>query len=340
MILAMQNIYPKSEKSNDSLRVPRVLRRRIRVAAILSALGLWGMLAPGAVGKAGAEEPISEVCATCHEEESRQWKASGHSRSLNGVFQAEWERRGKAWQCLVCHVSQYDRKTGHFSQDGVSCESCHGVMTEEHPGEKQMVLPVDSQVCQSCHGMTWGEWRISAHGQGNIRCFDCHKMHDMGLRRNNPDEMCGSCHPKRLNDFAHATHRIEGLHCITCHMPEQAGVRTKIEGTGVREHMFSVGAKPCSDCHRETVHDGHEVATLESRVERLEGASGDDLHERIVALTTRAQDFKERLDANKKVIPWIVALSFLLGGFSGASVLWFVSRRGKRGEEDRPFEKQ
>jgi len=303
---------------------------------ILTTLTLAGMLALDDVNTAAGEEPISEVCGACHEEETRQWRSSSHALSLNAEFLAEWERRGKEWECLVCHTSRYDRKTGHFDRDGVSCESCHGAMTEDHPLEKQMVLPVDSEVCQTCHTLTWGEWRISAHGQENIRCFDCHKMHRMELRKDDPDQMCGSCHPRRLNDFAHATHRIKGLHCITCHMPEQLGVRTKIEGTGVRGHMLSVGAKPCSNCHRETVHDSGEMATLEKRLERLEETSDEDLQKRAAALSSRADKLAESLDANRRVLPWLVAIAFVLGGFSGASAYWFKTRKVRKGEDEEP----
>jgi hypothetical protein len=67
-------------------------------------------------------------------------------KTMNDISCNEWQR-GQKWECLVCHTSQYDRKTDKFSHEGVSCESCHGAMKEDHPDKSKMVLPVTSEVC-------------------------------------------------------------------------------------------------------------------------------------------------------------------------------------------------
>jgi hypothetical protein len=267
----------------------------------------------------------------CHDAETKEWAASPHAQTMNDVFLNEWTNEGKKWECLVCHVSQLDRKTGTFSHEGISCESCHGAAKDDHPDKSKMALPVTSEVCQSCHAITYGEWRVSAHGQKNIRCFDCHKMHQMQLRKDQPDQMCGTCHTDRLKDFSHATHSLEGLHCLSCHMPEVKGAGMKIRGLGVRGHTFGVGAETCANCHRDMVHASHEHATLTEEVDRLKAATPEKLTARLDELEKETVKSREMLAANRRVFPPVVGLSFLLGIFLGVALPHF--RRRKRGEK-------
>ncbi len=280
--------------------------------------------------RADVEEKESDRCVLCHEQETKEWQASPHSQTMNDIFLNEWTNEGKKWECLVCHTSQFDRQTGKFSHDGISCESCHGALKEDHPDTSKMGLPVTSEVCESCHAITYGEWRVSAHGQKNIRCFDCHKMHEMKLRKDQPDQMCGTCHTERLKDFSHATHAIEGLHCLSCHMPEVKGAGMKIRGLGVRGHTFGVGAETCAGCHRDMVHASHERATLNEEVKQLKAATPEKLKEQLDQLETDSVKMKEELQANRRVFPPVVALSFLLGIFLGVALPHF--RRKKRQE--------
>ncbi|MGD1019588.1 MAG: multiheme c-type cytochrome [Verrucomicrobiia bacterium] len=281
------------------------------------------------VARADDEDKESDRCVLCHEQETKDWQASPHSQTMNDIFLNEWTNEGKKWECLVCHTSQFDRQTGKFSHDGISCQSCHGTMKEDHPDKSKMALPVTSEVCQGCHAITYGEWRVSAHGQKNIRCFDCHKMHEMKLRKDDPDQMCGTCHTERLKDFSHATHSIEGLHCLSCHMPEVKGVGMKIRGLGVRGHTFGVGAETCANCHRDMVHASHERATLNEEVKQLKAATPEKLKEQLDQLETEGAKMKEELQANRRVFPPVVGLSFLLGIFLGVALPHF--RRKKQG---------
>jgi hypothetical protein len=277
------------------------------------------------------EQKESDRCVVCHDAETKEWAASPHAQTMNDVFLNEWTNEGKKWECLVCHTSQFDGKTGKFSHEGISCESCHGAAKDDHPDKSKMALPVTSEVCQSCHAITYGEWRVSAHGQKNIRCFDCHKMHQMQLRKDQPDQMCGTCHTDRLKDFSHATHSLEGLHCLSCHMPEMKGVGMKIRGLGVRGHTFGVGAETCANCHRDMVHASHERSTLTEEVKELKAATPEKLTARLDELEKETVKSREMLAANRRVFPPVVGLSFLLGIFLGVALPHF--RRRKRGEK-------
>jgi hypothetical protein len=275
----------------------------------------------GTFASAAEQEKASDRCALCHEQETKEWLASPHARTINDSFLGVWEKEGKKLECLVCHTSQIDRKTGEFSRDGVSCESCHGTISPDHPGEgNKAKLPVTSEVCQSCHSVTFGEWRISAHGQKNIRCIDCHKMHHMELRKEDPDQMCGSCHTERLKSFSHATHASKGLHCISCHMPEVMNGGLKIKGAGLRGHTFGVGAETCANCHREMVHSGGELATLQQEVQQLKLAAPETLQKQLATAQDDAAKLRESVQANRRVFAPLIGLSFLLGAFFGFAI--------------------
>lgn len=284
----------------------------MRLTRLLMIAGLFAGTALAA--EEGAE---SDTCGLCHEQATKEWTTSPHASAVNSQFLQIWKQQGTNWGCLVCHTSQYDRKTGKFSQAGVSCESCHGPAKEDHPDKAKMALPVTSEVCQSCHSIAYGEWRISAHGQKNIRCFDCHKMHEMKQRKDDPDAMCGTCHAEQLKDFTHATHHAQGLHCITCHMPELTPGGLKIEGIGGRGHTFTVGAETCIRCHRDRVHQSHEAATLESEITRLKAAVSPEQGKRLRTLEDENTQIRTEGEVNRRVFLPLVGLAFLLGAFCG-----------------------
>lgn len=280
-----------------------------RVRFLIIALVFIGGLPTGLKAE---QEQVTETCGVCHEQETAEWQASPHARTIDEDFLRVWNQQGKKWECLVCHASRYDRQTGDYSPEGVTCESCHGALKENHPDEANMGLPVSSETCQPCHSVTYGEWRISAHGQKEIRCFDCHKMHQMQLRKDDPDQMCGTCHTERLQDFSHATHRVEGLHCTSCHMPETSS-GLKIKGTGVRGHSFGVGAETCANCHREMVHASGEHAALQEEVTRLKAASPVALRDQVEELQQQNANLQAAVRANRRVFGALAVVTFALG---------------------------
>lgn len=272
----------------------------------------------------------ADPCAECHEAEAKQWAESAHASAIDDAFLKEWQIEGRAWECLVCHATEYDRKKGTYSTPGITCESCHGTIRPEHPVDERMTLPVTSEVCQTCHAMTFGEWRVSAHGQKNIRCFDCHRMHRMELRRDDPDQLCGACHTERLRDFTHATHRVKGLHCVTCHMPQAPGAGPKIAGTGVRTHTYGVGGETCSQCHREMVHGGSQIETLKQEVARLQESDPTELRARAETLQAEVGEEHSRAESTKRVLLWALPAVFLLGGAAGSALAQLRLRRAAR----------
>lgn len=284
---------------------------------ITSRINPWlpalAVLLSAAVVFAAEEEKEADTCGLCHEKETKEWTDSPHAQTINDRFLNEWKREGEKWECFVCHTSQYDRQTKKFSHAGVSCLSCHGPTTEDHPDKVKKLLPVTAETCRACHSVTYGEWRISRHGQKNIRCFDCHKMHQMQLRKEDSDQMCGTCHTERLESYSHATHHMKGVKCIDCHMPDVMGAGLKIKGTGAKGHSFGVGAETCSNCHREMVHARSDRVDLEGEIQRLKGITPQALLQQVEDQRKELDQLRAAIRANRRVFGVIVVVAFFLG---------------------------
>jgi hypothetical protein len=300
---------------------------------LLRPSNLWLLavaLLAGGVCLGAEEEKESDTCVVCHEKETKEWTDSPHAQTINDRFLAEWKREGEKWECFVCHTSQYDRKSNKFSHAGVSCQSCHGPVNENHPDKVKKLLPVTAETCQACHSVTYGEWRISRHGQKNIRCFDCHKMHKMDLRKDDPDQMCGTCHTDRLKDYSHATHHVKGVKCINCHMPEVMGAGIKIKGTGAKGHSFGVGAETCANCHKEMVHSRSDIAALEGEVQRLKEITPETLQKQVVDQRKEIDQLRTAVRANRRVFSVVVLVAFCLGVAIEFAVMHHIRRKGAK----------
>lgn len=272
-----------------------------------------------------------DSCALCHEDIYESWNSSIHARAYeNDAFQKAWHAAGDPASCLACHTTGSAETAPNFDYPGVTCESCHGPMSEGHPDEAGMPIPIDSAMCQGCHDKTFKEWQLSKHGEAGIRCFDCHNVHAQGIRGGGSDQLCGSCHHERQTDFAHSTHHTEGLECATCHMPQYATHDTAIEGTGAAGHMLSVGAEVCSRCHEDMVHKSSSLTTLRGKITEMN-------QEMTVAGVDSVFDLNEEVKGLRWKLArayqgmWVTAILFFLIGISSGWLLgWFLTRRKKR----------
>lgn len=271
-----------------------------------------------------------ETCAGCHAAEHEEWKDSRHAGAFGEPFASYWKAHGKSAECLGCHTTGFDSTSGQFAFEGVSCESCHGPYREGHPeAGAAMRLATDSSACAGCHRQTFLEWQLSKHGQKGIRCFDCHRVHQQGLRHPSAEAQCGACHAEKLQDFAHATHRASGLTCATCHLPEPK--TTGAGGTGAASHTFLVGAETCAACHEETVHKSQKMQQLESAVTRL---SAQPSAEELARLQGEVRQLEFVADAQRAGRARMMLLAFLMGAaFGGVLALLALGRSRK---EDGP----
>jgi len=269
-----------------------------------------------------------DTCGTCHSDIYTSWKSSIHAKAFSSQkFQEVWTGHLKKPECLRCHTTGHTPGSLKYDFAGVTCESCHGTMSDGHPGESKMPIPVSSDMCQQCHKKTYQEWKISKHGQKNIRCFDCHLVHSQGLRLGGGDALCGSCHSKRLNDFAHSTHHLQGLKCSTCHMPADADKDKAIEGTGAPGHTTSVGSAVCSRCHEEMVHKSSNLPTLREKVSEINQQMSVAGVESVFDLNEKLKDREWQLARARQSV-WVVAvLGVLAGLLLGWLGCWYLLRR-------------
>lgn len=255
-------------------------------------------------------------CGNCHKDEHAAWEESRHAMAFsNAIFQEAWIDLGSDFSCLACHATGADVESETYAHPGVTCESCHGIMSKGHrKKDAEMPLPITSEVCRECHKTTYQEWQLSKHGQMEIRCFDCHGVHEQSLRSEGGDLLCGACHPGRLEDFAHATHQLEGLHCNSCHMPVSAEPDL-IEGAGAAGHMLFVGAETCGRCHGDMVHSSAQLTDMReqliaaTRGEYLTGGKNAvQLYEEVTTLTWMLESAGRKL--------WTVSVLGLIVGLA------------------------
>jgi nitrate/TMAO reductase-like tetraheme cytochrome c subunit len=186
---------------------------------VAGGMALWLCFMLPAVALADSPED----CASCHSEETMDWRKSPHAKAESG---------------------------------SVACESCHGDYVEGHPNAGVMPLEVDSAVCQDCHQETAEQWQNSLHGQANVQCISCHQSHSQEFRKAD-EALCVSCHRDQLDDFSHSIHTEANLVCTDCHTSAESSGSTAslAKSAPAANHSFGVTSKACVDCHERSHAD-------------------------------------------------------------------------------------
>lgn len=165
----------------------------------------------------------AKACIECHPDKKDAWMESPHAHSADDpVFLEGWENMERSTECLLCHEATYQPETGEYLAKGVSCETCHGTASAEHP-PAEVPARSDEEYCGTCHPTTLGEARISGHSTANeVRCVNCHDPHSQKVLFENPDDMCKDCHQDEdLGNMEQALSEIhlqENIACADCHM--------------------------------------------------------------------------------------------------------------------------
>lgn len=160
--------------------------------------------------KAGSEARVqaNAKCEGCHEQVTREWRASRHrAAATNARFVRGFEREPLAW-CVGCHAPTFDTEEPlrAAADIGVSCIDCHrGVETKvaathvpDHraPGPPDAASPVS---CGTCHEFPFPnqpsvamQWTVTEHRQSSFAQTDC-----------------GECHMPTQEGRPHRDHRFE-----------------------------------------------------------------------------------------------------------------------------------
>jgi hypothetical protein len=271
----------------------------------------------------------SETCAGCHKDIHTTWSGTLHSQAFSSpIFQEDWVKQSSAASCLECHTTGYDPKTGKYAEAGVTCESCHGPLQQDHPKNPMPVTP-DYTLCANCHKTTTDEWRASKHGQVNIDCESCHNSHSQKPRAETVNELCGTCHKDTGSSFTHGTHSNSGLQCSDCHM-NAASHTSSTGGLFATGHTFAVGSEACINCHKDTVHTRDTIVQLTGQ-NTGEALSPEELAKQV---QDQEQTIKSLESQSSVRLYTGLMQGAIVGLIIGGTAAWVVARRIKFVEVD------
>jgi DmsE family decaheme c-type cytochrome len=195
----------------------------------------------------------AEVCASCHEAESKGFPSNPHSKlalehggagvtceSCHGPGKAHVENGGDVTRifdpakaptkelddkCLSCHAGAHPNfGSSPHAKAGVSCISCHSV----HASKAETLLKAaQPALCYQCHADQKAQFNMPIHhrvNEGLVSCTDCHDVHGTfgpNNLRSTADQnaICTKCHTDIRGPFVyeHAPVKTEG--CLACHTP-------------------------------------------------------------------------------------------------------------------------
>lgn len=264
----------------------------------------------------------SGACAGCHADIHETWSNALHSQAFSSpIFQEDWTKQGSATACLECHTTGFDKESGKFAEEGVTCEACHGPLQPEHPKTPMPVTP-DYTLCAKCHKTTTDEWRASKHGQINLNCEACHDPHSQKPRADTVNELCTNCHKDTGSSFTHGTHANSGLQCSDCHMATAAH-STSTGGLFATGHTFAVGSEACINCHKDTVHTRDTIVKLTG-----EQTGNAPTTEELQKQVSEQEQAIQNLESQSTVRLYTGLMQgAIVGLIVGGVAAWVVSRR-------------
>ena len=231
-------------------------------ASVICATAL-GAPAPGnkagntqekAAAPAASDFVGADVCAACHEAESKNFANNPHTRMVlmhgsTGVTCENCHGPGKAHvegggdktkifnfataseknadaRCLSCHAGahpNFDRSP--HAKAGVGCTSCHSVHAAK--ADTKLLKASQPTLCFQCHGDVKPSFGMPFHHpvqEGVVQCSDCHDPHGSFGPNNlkstaDQNRICTKCHMDVRGPFVyeHAPVKAEG--CLGCHSP-------------------------------------------------------------------------------------------------------------------------
>jgi predicted CXXCH cytochrome family protein len=273
----------------------------------------------------------SEACGKCHQELHTDWMTTRHAQAFSSpIFQRDWTELAQQTSCLQCHTTGFNAQDGTYSEQGVSCESCHGPFQPQHPSVQMPIKP-DAELCSTCHKNTTDEWRASPHAKANVQCQACHNPHSQTPMANSISELCTNCHKERGTSFTHSTHANAGLECSNCHMYTAPRTQDPIGGLVSTGHTFTVGSEACIGCHQDTVHTRDELLRLGGGAPPAPTPDVADLqktiHDQGQTITNLETTGTARLYTG-------LIQGAIIGLVTGGSAAWVVSRRMRIVEEE------
>lgn len=235
--------------------------------SLFIALPLMGILL--FVTQTGAQADTAQVtpepsdCGACHQEIESVWQSGHHAQaSTNEAFTSAWAAQGQPGACLECHAPGYDAESASGAESGVTCQTCHGPVLEDHP-KQNMQVDTSGQLCAKCHSqpITEGVAGSGAHDQVGMPCTSCHNPHATDFQTppgapagalQNPSLLCENCHKDVAAEAQHSRHAAANVGCVDCHM----GVRPLDANNphAAPDHTARASLETCNACHSTQMH--------------------------------------------------------------------------------------
>ncbi len=266
----------------------------------------------------------SSACAGCHENVHEEWVSTRHAQAFSSpIFQRDWTELSKQTSCLQCHTTGFNAQDGTYSEEGVTCKSCHGPFQPNHPSEPMPLKP-DADLCSTCHKPTTDEWHASPHSGAGVQCQACHNPHSQTPMADSITALCTNCHKERGDSFTHSTHANAGLECSNCHMYTPPRTDDPIGGLVTTGHTFAVGSEACIGCHQETVHTRDELVKLGGVVLPTPEINVEDLKKDIV---DKEEQINNLQVSNVSRLYTGLIQGAIVGLVTGGAAAWIVSKR-------------
>ncbi len=326
-----------------------VLLAPLLIAAVVLLLTETTQAAPVVIQAANPADQLTfqtpqPSCQSCHPQQYADWQNTAHARAaLDPAFKDQFNKSHNQGDCLKCHTTGFDKETGKFNWEGVTCEACHGPYKQGHPAAETMQLPMEAATCRICHQAAFEEWDKSQHALEKVECFDCHNAHTQGVRTGSTATLCAACHNNQQTQFAHSQHGIGGVECTSCHMATSkkntAGM-TATTGAEIqaKSHTFVIPADICNRCHASATHPTAGAAQTyisrpTSTAARTDGSAASVSNvAREAELEAEISALQGRLNALRDAAVISMGLALGFGGFVGLVVgvagmsLWQRSR--------------
>jgi predicted CXXCH cytochrome family protein len=144
-------------------------------------------------------------------------------------------------QCRACHALQ-----------SLECEDCHGAGSLHLASEKhgsilkfaKLKAEESNGACLSCHAKSdhVRNWFAGAHAAHDVRCTDCHTVHEGGARDQRMDFVSSGGEVRR-QPRPIESRREQNDKCLQCHKKQDAQANLPYHHP-IREAKMS-----CVDCH-------------------------------------------------------------------------------------------
>ena len=165
-------------------------------------------------------------CESCHGPRSK------HVENPTGELAIDPSSRAQSAICLQCHEGgpRFGWKAGPHDASGVSCTSCHTVMSKK--SERALLKSAgQGETCYGCHAEIRTELNKMSHHpvrEGRMDCAGCHNVHGSYpalLTKPTQNDTCFTCHAEKRGPYVweHAPVRES---CANCHTPHGSNQRT------------------------------------------------------------------------------------------------------------------